>query len=70
VNIEFFDKDGECLLNMEGELSRCGGHSKGFTPMSFKVHATKKYEHQNYMHCEFFPDRPYLKHKMLQFRCG
>ena len=70
VNIEFFDKDGECLLNMEGELSRCGGHSKGFTPMSFKVHATKKYEHQNYMPCQFFPDRPYLKHKMLQFRCG
>ena len=70
VNFEFFLNTGECVLNMESELSRCGGHSKGFTPMSFKIKASKEYEGQNYLPYQFFPDEPYLKHKMLQFRCG
>ncbi|MCR4920652.1 MAG: lamin tail domain-containing protein [Bacteroidaceae bacterium] len=70
VNLEIFDKDGGCMLNIEGELSRCGGHSKGFTPFSFKVKASKKYEGQDFMPSQMFPDRPFLKHKMLQFRCG
>lgn len=70
VNVEYFDKDGRCLLNMEAELSRCGGHSKGFTPYSFKLKATKRFEGQNFFPLQFFADRPYLKHRGLQFRCG
>ena len=70
VNVEYFDRDGRCLLNMEAELSRCGGHSKGFTPYSFKLKATKRFEHQNYFPHQFFSDCPYLKHRGLQFRCG
>lgn len=71
VNIEVFHpKTGQQLLNMEAEMSRAGGHSKGFTPYSFKITAKKKYEGQNFMPYAFFPDQPYHKHKGLQFRCG
>ena len=70
VNIEILSPKGESLLNQEGELSRCGGHSKGFTPFSFKIKASKKYEQQNYLPYQMFPDQPYLKHRGLQFRCG
>ncbi|MBQ7179768.1 MAG: lamin tail domain-containing protein [Bacteroidaceae bacterium] len=70
INIEIFDKTGKVLLNQEAELSRCGGHSKGFTPMSFKVKATKKYEGLNYLPYQMFPEKAFLKHRGLQFRCG
>ncbi len=70
VNFEYFAPTGECLVNQEAEISRCGGHSKGFTPMSFKVHASKVFEHQNYLPYQFFSLKPYLKHKALQIRGG
>ena len=70
VNIEILSPQGESLLNQEVELSRCGGHSKGFTPYSFKVKATKKYEQLNYLPYQMFSDKRYLKHRGLQFRCG
>ena len=71
VNVELFDPvSGSECLNIEADLSRCGGHSKGFTPMSFKVKASKVYEGRNYLNYQFFSDRPYLKHKALQIRCG
>ena len=70
INFEYFSPEGKCLVNQEAELSRCGGHSKGFTPMSFKVHASKEFEHQNYLPYQFFRLKPYLKHKALQVRGG
>lgn len=71
VNFEMLDpQTGRSLINMEADMSRCGGHSKGFTPFSFKIKAGKEYEGKNYLGWQFFPDKPYLKHKALQFRCG
>ena len=71
VNFELFDPvSGSELINIEADLSRCGGHSKGFTPMSFKLKASKVYEGRNFLNYQFFSDRPYLKHKALQIRCG
>lgn len=70
LNVEYFSADGQCLLNQEAEMSRCGGHSKGFTPMSFKIHAAKQFEGQNYLAYQFFADKPYLRHKALQIRGG
>ena len=70
VNIEFFDNTGRVILNQEVELSRCGGHSKGSTPYSFKVKASKKYEGINYLPIQMFDDKPYLKHRGVMFREG
>lgn len=70
VNIELITQDNVCQLNQEVWMSRCGGHSKGFTPMSFKVRASKDFDGQNTLDYAFFSDKPYLRHKALQFRNG
>ena len=70
VNVEFITQDNVCRLNQEVWMSRCGGHSKGFTPMSFKLRASKDFDGQNTMDYAFFADKPYLRHKALQFRGG
>lgn len=70
VNIELITQDNVCQLNQEVWMSRCGGHSKGFTPMSFKVRASKDFDGQNTLNYAFFSDKPYLRHKALQFRNG
>ena len=70
VNIELITQDNVCRLNQEVWMSRCGGHSKGFTPMSFKIRASKDFDGKNTLDYAFFADKPYLRHKALQFRCG
>lgn len=70
VNFEFFDKDGVNRVNMETALERCGGWSRAWLPYSFKIKANKEYELQNYLPYQFFPNKPYLKHKALQIRNG
>ena len=70
VNMEFITQDNACRLNQEVWMSRCGGHSKGYTPMSFKLRASKDFDGQNTLDCAFFPDKPYLRHKALQLRGG
>lgn len=70
VNMEYITQDNVCRLNQEVWMSRCGGHSKGFTPMSFKLRASKDFDGQNTLDYAFFPDKPYLRHRALQFRNG
>ena len=70
VNVEFITQDNVCHLNQEVWMSRCGGHSKGYTPMSFKIRASKDFDGLNTLDYAFFPDKPYLRHKALQFRGG
>ena len=70
VNVEFITQDNVCHLNQEVWMTRCGGHSKGFTPMSFKIRASKDFDGRNTLDYAFFPDKPYLRHKALQFRNG
>ena len=70
VNMELITQDNVCRLNQEVWMSRCGGHSKGFTPMSFKVRASKDFDGKNTLDYAFFSDKPYLRHKALQFRNG
>ena len=70
VNMEFITQDNVCRVNQEVWMSRCGGHSKGFTPMSFKLRASKDFDGQNTLDYAFFPDKPHLRYKALQFRGG
>ena len=70
ANMELITQDNVCRLNQEVWMSRCGGHSKGFTPMSFKVRASKDFDGQNTLDYAFFSDKPHLRHKALQFRGG
>ncbi len=70
ANFEWLDADGEVQVNQEVHLERCGGWSRAWTPYSFKVKANKKYEGNNYLPYNFFSDKPYLRHKVVQMRNG
>lgn len=69
-NFEYFTPEGKCVINQEVDVDRCGGWSRGWEPWSFKVKASKEYEGQKTLDYQFFPDKPYLKHKALQVRNG
>lgn len=70
VNFEFITTDNECVISQECDLSSCGGWSRAFTPHSFKLKAGKAYEHLNSFDYQFFSEKPFLKHKVLQIRNG
>ncbi len=75
VNFEYIGPDNgndeyQMLINQEVDLSRCGGWSRAWTPYSFKLKAAKYYYGMNTLDYQFFPDKPYLKHKTLQIRNG
>jgi len=70
VNFEYLNEEGEMCVNQETAMERCGGWSRAWKPYSFKLKANKRYELKNYLPYEFFPEKPYRKHKTLQIRNG
>lgn len=70
VNFEYITTAGECVINQECHISACGGWSRGWTPHSFKLKANKVYDGMNSFDYQFFAEKPYLKHKVLQIRNG
>ncbi|MBP5381678.1 MAG: CotH kinase family protein [Bacteroidaceae bacterium] len=70
INFEFINEEGEMVINQETAMERCGGWSRAWTPYSFKIKANKRYELQNTLPYQFFPEKPYRKHKTLQIRNG
>ncbi len=70
ANFEYINQEGVMEVNQETAMERCGGWSRAWTPYSFKVKANKQYELQSYLPCDFFAEKPYLKHKSLQMRNG
>ncbi len=70
VNTEYLNMEGEMVINQETAMERCGGWSRAWTPYAFKLKANKRYELQSFLPYDFFPDKPYRKHKTLQIRNG
>lgn len=70
VNFEYITADNEYALSQECDMATCGGWSRGWTPHSFKLKATKVYDLKNTFNYQFFEEKPYLKHKTLQIRNG
>ena len=70
VNFEYLNEEGEMCINQETAMERCGGWSRAWKPYSFKLKANKRYELKSYLPYEFFPAKPYRKHKTLQIRNG
>lgn len=70
VNFEYITTDNECVISQEVDLSACGGWSRGFEPHSFKLKASKQYEGLNSLDYQFFDEKPFQKHKVLQIRNG
>ena len=70
VSFEYITTDNECIVAQECDFSMCGGWSRAWTPHAFKLKAKKQYDLQNSFPAQFFPDKPFLKHKTLQIRNG
>ena len=70
VNFEYLNEEGEMCINQETAMERCGGWSRAWKPYSFKLKANKRYELKSYLPYEFYPEKPYRKHKTLQIRNG
>ena len=70
ANIEFFDEQGHAVFSQEVGVEAAGGWSRAWTPHSFNIKANKVYEGQNRMNYQFFPNKPYLRHKALKVRNG
>ncbi len=70
VNFEYFDEDGNVVVNQETAIERTGGATRIYEPYAFKVKANKRYELQNYLPYQFFAEKPYLKQKTVVMRAG
>lgn len=76
VNFEYFvpDSNGnytQCVINQETDFEVCGGWSRHFSPSSFRLKGTKKYEGNKFLPYPFFSeDKPYIKNKVIQVRNG
>lgn len=70
VNFEYITENNECPISQEADFSACGGWSRAWLPHSFKLKAKKTYYGLNSFDHQFFSQKPYLKHKVLQIRNG
>ncbi len=69
-NFEYITADGQCVINQEVDVERCGGWSRAWTPYSFKIKANKEYDGLKSLDYAFFSSKPHVKTKSLQIRNG
>lgn len=70
VNFSFITPDGEMKYNQDVEISVSGGWTRSATPRSFKLKAGKEFDGMNRLDYTFFPQKPYLRNKVLLLRNG
>ena len=71
ANIEFITPEkGVAEFNQEVGIEPSGGWSRAWSPHSFNINASKIYEGVNRMDFQFFPGKPFLRHKGLKVRNG
>lgn len=70
VNMEFFNEDGQVILNQEADFAACGGWSRAWEPHSFELKANKMYELENRFEAPILPTKPYNKYRSVKFRNG
>lgn len=54
ANVQFFDNDGQLLLQQEAGIRIQGGGSRGFYPKSLNLYARKDYDGNSRFHYDFF----------------
>ncbi len=70
INFSFITPDGEMVYNQDVEISVSGGWTRSATPRSFKLKAGKEFDGRNTLDYTFFPQKPYLRNKVLLLRNG
>ena len=70
VNFSFITPEGVMAYNQDVEISVSGGWTRSATPRSFKLKSGKEFDGQNRLDYMFFPQKPYLRNKVLLLRNG
>ena len=70
VNFSFITPEGTMAYNQDVEISVSGGWTRAATPRSFKLKSGKEFDGLNTLDYTFFPQKPYLRNKVLLLRNG
>ncbi|MBQ9325592.1 MAG: CotH kinase family protein [Clostridia bacterium] len=67
INIEYFDEDGQCLINQMGSFTASGHSARQNAQKSIALHARKAYGPETFSFNPF-PNRDYTEYKSLLLR--
>ena len=70
VNFSYISPDGEMLFNQDVNISASGGWTRSQRFRSFKLKSNKVFDGQNRFDYSFFPQKPYIRSKVLLIRNG
>ena len=70
VNFSYIGTDGKMLHNQDVNLSVSGGWTRSQRFRSFKLKSNKIFDDQNHLDYPFFPQKPYIRSKVLLVRNG
>ena len=70
VNFSFIDTQGKMTINQDVEISVSGGWTRSANPRSFKLKSGKEFDGQNSLDYTFFPQKLYIKNKVILLRNG
>ena len=70
VNFSYLSPKGEMLFNQDVNISASGGWTRSQSHRSFKLKSSKVFDGQNRFDYSFFPQKPYIRSKVLLIRNG
>ena len=70
VNFSYIGTDGQMLFNQDVNISVSGGWTRSQSERSFKLKSNKVFDGQNRFDFSFFPQKPYIRSKVLLLRNG
>lgn len=70
VNFSFITPEGVMAYNQDVDICVSGGWTRSATPRSFKLKSGKEFDGQNRFDYAFFPQKPYIRNKVLLVRNG
>ncbi|MCF0207889.1 MAG: CotH kinase family protein, partial [Bacteroidaceae bacterium] len=70
ANFEYITEKNEYAMSQEVDMEVSGGWSRAGWPKAFKIKSAKYYNGKNSLDYQFFDEKPFLKHKVLQIRHG
>lgn len=70
VNFSYITPDGEMAFNQDVNICVSGGWTRAASPRSFKLKSAKEFDGQNHLDYPFFPQKPYIRNKVILVRNG
>ena len=70
VNFSYISPTGGMLFNQDVNVSISGGWTRAASPRSMKLKSNKVFDGLNHLDYSFFPQKPYIRNKVLLVRNG